>query len=276
VKIENFKLESLFFDFCQSVPIISLIDIGSNRPQNGVVFLETPIQSSKYYYAFEANPITYNYYFRKFPDNFVFSNLAIGQRNGFVTINLPDTHNDTPIGTLKKVINLIDRLIFKSYHLNLDKFHAASNLGGSEKWHLSTKNKFLVPIVRLDSLFSRFEHYTALWVDVEGSTVEVLSGLGELLNSDKLIAVFIESENLADSIDKWKKLASYRMLLDAGFGFVRFTEANNGLFVRAEFVDKLEKCESNHSLIKPNKKRRTYSMRLKSLIYRGDKLFKEW
>jgi FkbM family methyltransferase len=276
MKVENFKLESLFFDFCQTAKIVSLIDIGSNQPQNGEIFFDKLNHSSKYYYAFEANPITYNYYFRKFPDNFVFSNLAIGQRNGFVAINVPDTPNHASINRLKKLLKKIDELIFKNYHSNLETFHTASNLGGSEKWHLSTTNKYLVPMVRLDSLFLKFENYTALWIDVEGSTVEVLNGLGKLLNSDKLIAVFIESENLADSEDKWKKLDSYRILLDAGFSFVRFSEINNGLFVRSKFVEMLDNSNPNHSLRKPIQKRKTYSLRLKSLVYRGDKLFAEW
>jgi len=276
MKIENFKLESLFFDFCQTAQIITLIDIGSNQPLNGEIFFDQLTHSSKYYYAFEANPITYNYYFRKFPNNFVFSNLAIGQSNGFVTINVPDALNHTSASKFKKAIKKIDKLIFKNYHSNLDTFHTASNLGGSEKWHLSAKNKFLVPMVRLDSLFSKFENYTALWIDVEGSTLEVLNGLGQLLNSDKLVAVFIESENLADSIDKWKKLDSYRMLLDAGFDFVCFSEINNGLFMRAEFVKVFDNCNPNHSLRKPTQKRKTYMLRFKSLIYKGDKLFAEW
>jgi hypothetical protein len=96
------------------------------------------------------------------------------------------------------------------------------------------------------------------------------------LNSDKLIAVFIESENLADSIDEWKKLDSYRILLEAGFDFVCFSEINNGLFVRPEFVEVFHNCNPNHILRKPIQKRKTYWLRFKSLIYKGDKLFADW
>lgn len=276
MRVENSKLESLFFDFCQTAKVLSLIDVGSNRPLNGETFFGELIDSSKLYYAFEANPITYNYYFREFPSNFVFSNLAIGQRNGFVEINLPDTSDFTSKNNFKKAIKSIDKFIFKNYYTNLDKFHKASNLGGSEKWHLTTKIKFLVPMVRLDTLFSKFDNYTALWIDVEGSTVEVLNGLGGLLSSDKLIVVFIESEKLADSIEEWKKLTSYRILLDAGFDFVCFSEINNGVFVRSEFLEIFNNSNPNRILKKSIKKRRTYTLRLKSLIYKGDGLFSKW
>lgn len=276
MKIENVKLESLFFDFCRIAKVTSLIDIGSNQPQNGIIFFDMVSQSSKKYYAFEANPVTYNYYFRKFPDNFIFCNLAIGQANGFVTINLPDIPNYTSRNVLKKAIQLIDRSIFKNYHSNLDTYHTASNLGGSEKWHSSSKVKFLVPVVRLDSLFSKFENNTALWIDVEGNTAEILNGSGELLNSEKLTAVFVEGENSADSTHGWKKLDSYQILVDAGFDLVHFSTINNGLFVRPEFLTMFENCNPNLHLRNKIQKRRTYLMRLKSLIYKGDKLFVEW
>ncbi len=52
MKIENVKLESLFFDFCRIAKVTSLIDIGSNQPQFGIIFFYMVSQSSKNYYAF--------------------------------------------------------------------------------------------------------------------------------------------------------------------------------------------------------------------------------
>lgn len=275
VRIKNFKLESLFFDFCHTTQIETLIDVGSNRPENGEIF-KKHIGSSKFYYAFEANPITYNYYFKEFSENFIFSNLAIGSKNGFISINVPESPSLKSSNRIVKGIRSFDKFIFKNYHSNLQIFHTASNLGGSEKWHISTTKKFKVPVVRLDNLFLKFENFTALWIDVEGSTVEVLEGLGNLLDSEKLIAVFIESEDFADSIEKWKLLNSYKKLVEFGFQLVYFSEISNGMFVRPEFVEVLTACNPNLILRKHTQKRRVFKLRLKSLFYKGDKFFAEW
>ena len=281
MKMKNSELELLVFNFCFKSKVKMFIDIGSNRPKNGETFLKqhsaANFQSNELtYLGFEANPVCFSYYFEERPENFIFSNVALGDRNGFTVLNIPFIENTASRNSFHDYLRIVDRKIFKNYHANLDAWFTANNLGGSEKRHLTSYKKFKVPIVRLDSLVPCFEEKTILWIDVEGSTPEVLRGAGNLLISENLLAVFIESEYPVNTERDWTELESHKILLNAGLKMKFYSELHNALYVR-DLLDKTLNTISSEITESPRKERRhRYKLRLKSLFFSGDKLLKKW
>lgn len=278
-KIDNFELESLFFDFCEAAEIMTFIDIGSNKPTNGTKFIDCSERiishKIKKYYAFEANPYCFKYFFERNTDNFIFSNLAISDSGGFLQLQLPIFESDKgkfSSGFLKRV----DRKIFKKYHKNLRIYELATNLGASSERHLQSTQKFLVPSVRLDTLFPNIENLTILWIDVEGALKRVLDGCGSILYSNRVVAVFVEFEESVCSEDDLINLESHKKLLDTGFTLRYYSELNNGIYVKNAFHQYLIYKKINLHGQDFSSKRFTKLLRLKSLFYSGDNLMKYW
>lgn len=278
-KIDNFELESLFFDFCEAVEVMTFIDIGSNKPTNGNKFLDCTERKNshkiKKYYAFEANPYCFKYFFERKTDNFIFSNLAINDSDGFLELRLPifeSGEGQFSSGFLKK----LDRKIFKKYYKNLRIYELATNLGASSERHLQSTQRFLVPCVRLDTLFPNIENLTILWIDVEGALKRVLDGCGALLYSDRLVAVFVEFEESVCSEDDLINLESHKKLLDAGFTLRYYSDLHNGIYVKNAFHQYLIYKKNNLDCQDFYSKRFTKLLRLKSLFYSGDNLMKYW
>lgn len=277
--IDNDDAVELFFQFCSASEIMTFIDIGSNEPKNGAKFLsDRPRLDSQelLYYAFEANPISFIYYFEKYVEygkNFIFLNTAISENNGFLTIHIPSADDES---NSTSFIKRWDRKFFKNFYTNLTRYELASNLGGSSERHLNGSKKFTVQEIRLDTLMPSFQNKTVLWIDVEGSLLKVLNGCGSLLNSQNLIAIFAESEKPVNSKADWLELDSHKLLIKAGFNLWYCSKAHNGIYIKDshKFLNKepLNAMKTSST----SARRHTYLLRLKSLIFSGNNLMKNW
>jgi FkbM family methyltransferase len=278
VFIKNSELESIFFRFCVSAEIKTFIDIGSNQPKNGDRFLEGVKASNStseehVYYAFEANPFCFSYYFEKRKSNFIYLNTAISDHNGFLEMYLPNVLNkNTRAGFFK----IIDRTIFRNYHSNLERYELANNLGGSLDRHKNSSEKFIVQVLRLDTIMSSLKNKTVLWIDVEGSLHKVLDGCGELLGSENLVGLFVEAEEPIISDVDWLKLDSHKLLTRAGFKLHFYSDSYNGFYVKRGYEQSLSSIDVHHQDVPALSKRHTYLLRLKSLIFIGNDLMKKW
>jgi FkbM family methyltransferase len=263
-----------FFHFCRANKVHDFIDIGSNKPVNGGRFfksVETLVNDPKYY-AFEANPHCFSYYYEYLGPNFKFYNIAIGDAIGFVEFNFPEVRKKDQMGLIRR----IDTKIFGNYHRNLIKFELANDLGVSSERNESGTKKFSSPMVRLDSLFSDFTEETVLWIDVEGGLSGVLKGCGNLLESKKLCALFVEADTVVDSLKDWLNLESHKVLTDYGFKLLYVSDASNGFYVRNELDSGIFNDDDNLNKEKILQKRHNFFLRLKSLFFRGDNLMKNW
>jgi FkbM family methyltransferase len=281
--LEDDQLASTFFVLCSSLDVSTFIDIGSNRPENGKLFLGNSKKSNalikKGYFAFEANPWCFSYYYEEFAQDCIFANIAITNRNGFERLCLPNNAEASPHGNIFiRLMKHVDTLLFPKYHLAVSRFHMANNLGASSSQNSNCETGFDVVSLRLDSLWRDFDTTTVLWIDVEGALIEVLEGAGELLRSPKLVALFVESEQPVSGQETWKTLESHKILEVFGFRLVAFSNLNNAIYLRDTVTD--VRLDSDSIIGRRSKDkssvRRTYYLRLKSIFSSVDQDLRSW
>jgi hypothetical protein len=282
MQLDDSNLENIFFDFCKESKIQTFIDIGSNRPVNARRFLSTKsINSANALepnaFSFEANPYCFSYFFDLYQDpNHSFLNLAIGRRNGFVELSIPQYHTNLETNKVRTALRKIDYFIFLKYHRALAHFHLATNQGGSTVRSYEQNVNILAPIMRFDNIGIELKQNTVVWVDVEGSLVDVLVGFGELLKSNHIKAFYVEAEGPTNTLDEWKKLNSYTHLISSGFKLIAFSELNNGIFVRESDAQNINLGFPYKPKSKIVKKRRTLFLRFTSIFWNIDKFLLRW
>lgn len=230
-------LKWLFLALCRELKIMNLVEIGAYEASVSVDFLEASPGTRAL--AIEANPFTYELMTRE------------TKKYGVETLNLGLSHS---VATLDFFIPL------KEGSANVTP-GSASFLRRNDK--NSLYKTISVPTKTIDLVFESqlIEGRTALWIDVEGYSLNVLQGAKNELEKEDIRMVFIELE----TYEYWQKQGTRNevseILQRNGFVLLRrdfeYKFQHNYLFIRAN--------ELTHAIKVVNQ----YDQKFKSLLLKA-------
>lgn len=163
-------LRETFFEICDQLGTTFLVEVGAHGAETSIRFMESRGRTAL---ALEANPYTYEA-LTQFARNagVVVSNLAVSSETGMKTLNIPLDSDHTSLVSL--TASLLDRV------------------------DSSNSVQVSVQAATLDSILKETDerHKYVVWLDVEGATLDVLSGARSLLASGDLKLLFVEVETV--------------------------------------------------------------------------------
>lgn len=262
IRIETGKLiESFTTQIYRKLSLELLIQCGANEPSSAINFCN--LNSNNRAICIEANPyIASKYVANNKNKNISYLNIGLGSEPGNLNFYIPEDHPKD--WTLQGTFTPTKQLKYqKPFEIQVDTLD-----------NLIPKN------LGVDDLRSSNFPNTALLIDVEGFSWEVLQGAKEILSLDKTKAIFIEVQDDNFYWEKEKNAMQISEFLE-GYGFIPVARdyptapLYNIVFIKVTELDKLVEIINwfwfNFTQIKPNfiefKDPRLILVRIKKLCF---------
>jgi FkbM family methyltransferase len=242
IRIETGKLiDGFILKAYQKLSIELLIQCGANKPTEALDFCEiNPVNKA---ICFEANPYVAQKYTNALPENINYINVGLGSGPGELIFHIP-------VGNQKELS--LQGSFSPAKHLN---YHESFEV------QVDTLDNLLPPLLDIDLASLDNLANTALLIDVEGFSWNVLQGSKKILGLESTKIIFIEVQN--DNF-YWENEKNARQISDflADYDFVPIVRdyptapLYNIVFVKRIELDKLTQLIDSYwfdfTQIKPN------------------------
>lgn len=226
VRIETGKLlETFAMQVYKRLSLELLIQCGANEPSSAVSFCQ--IRSGNRAICFEANPYIAQKYMTHYENsNIKYLNVGLGSRPGSLNFYIPENHPKdwTLQGTFAPSKQL--------------KYHEPFEI------KINSLDNLLPSILNLNDLQGSEFPKSALLIDVEGFSWEVLQGAKKILELDSTKVIFVEVQ---DNNHYWEDERNARQISEflENYGFMPIIRdyptapLYNIVFVKESELDKL-------------------------------------
>ena len=210
-------------EILDKVGVCRFIEIGAHAAESSIGFASRGGEAI----AFEVNPEVYRSLTVKARAFGVDTrHCAVTATRGFMDLRIPLSMNDDQ--SLPQDASLLDRSLVSDYSVAT------------------------VPTITLNDVFREFDKdlLTALWIDAEGTTFDVLSGGHKALASGSIALIFAELESTAMWENQHTAQEVTRYLLDLNFHpIIRDSEKAtqfNCIFVQTEYLEPCNEIAANY------------------------------
>lgn len=165
--------ERLFFNFIRSYAIDNILEIGSMDGRHTIRFLN---ETDAHIHTFEPNISSIPYFSEMVKEPRLNLNMyGLSDKNGISSFNIVTEHDNIKMPTVNGMSSFEDIVEVNSESTRI----CATHCKGSDYLLTSGISK----------------QTNGLWIDVEGHSVSVLAGFGDLLNDISIVVCEVEIQN---------------------------------------------------------------------------------